>query len=94
MDRVHKLLESYWTAANERGPHLEEFVRQAATEGIDGEPASPEEIEQFLRIVQERIIDNIETKAQAGGPWAMMKEQVIVDTEAEIEDLIARYGRR
>lgn len=94
MDRVQQLVQSYWAAANERGPHLEEFVQQAASEGVDGEPASPEEIEQFLRIVQERIIDNIETKAQTGGPWAMMKAQVIADTEAEIEDLIARYGPR
>ena len=87
MDRVNKLVQDYWTAANERGPHLEAFIQSVTSEDRGADAASPEEIEQFLRIVQERIIDNIETKAGAGGPWAMMKAQVIADTEAEIEGL-------
>lgn len=91
MDRVKELLQAYWEAANERGPHLEQFVRQAR-DGRLGDPPTPDQLRQFLDAVRDAIIDNIETKAAEGGPWAMMKDHVIADTHAEIDDLIARYA--
>lgn len=91
MQRVGRLLAAYWEAANQRGPHLEEFTRNVA-EGKWEEPVPPAEIRLFLETVRERIIDNIETKAQEGGPWAMMKDQAIADTDEEIDGLISRYA--
>lgn len=90
-NRIRQLLKDYWEAANERGPHLEEFVRSAAA-GERGAPVSPEDLRGFLEAVREILIDNIETKARAGGPWALMKDDVIAETHAEIDDLIQRYG--
>jgi len=93
VDRVTSLLQAYWEAANEKGPHLEQFVRQVR-DGRLGDPPSAEELRRFLEAVRDAIIDNIETRAGEGGPWAMMKDQVVADTHAEIDDLIARYAPR
>jgi len=91
VDRVKSLLQAYWEAAKERGPHLEQFVRRAR-DGELGDPPTPAELRRFLEAVRDAIIENIETKAAAGGPWAMMKDQVVADTHAEIDELIARYA--
>lgn len=93
MDRVKSLLQAYWEAANEKGPHLDQFVRRVQ-DGQLGDPPTAAELREFLEAVRDTIVDNIETKAAEGGPWAMMKDQVIADTHAEIDDLIARYAPR
>lgn len=90
MDNVKRWLTIYWEQANEKGPHLEDFVRSLVA-GEHG-PCPPEALRAFLEAVEANLVENIENKAQAGGPWAMMKDQVIAETHEEIADLMARYA--
>lgn len=90
MNELKRWLNIYWEQAQAKGPHLEEFVRSLVA-GEHG-PCTPEALRAFLEAVEANLVENIETKAQAGGPWAMMKDEVIAQTREEIADLIARYA--
>lgn len=87
---VEELLERYWEISMETGPDLEGFVRRAA--GGEFGPVTPRDIAAFLRRVESITIENIETKAAEGGPFARMRDQVIEETRAEVARLVQLYG--
>lgn len=87
---VQNLMEKYWEVSMGGTPDLEGFVRRAA-QGEFGD-VSPADITAFLREVEAVTIANIETKAMEGGPFAMMRDQVIEETRQQVAALIAQYG--
>ena len=90
---VQQLLEKYWEVSMGEGPNLQRFVeRLAAGEFSELGDASKADITAFLREVEAITIANIETKAEEGGPFAQMKEQVIDETRAQVASLIDAYG--
>lgn len=87
---VQELMEKYWEVSMGGIPDLEGFVRRVAA-GEFGE-VSKADITAFLREVEAITIANIETKAEEGGPFAQMKDEVIEETRAQVAALIAAYG--
>lgn len=87
---VQQLLEKYWEVSMSGVPDLEGFVRRVA-DGEFGDVAKAD-ITAFLREVEAITIANIETKAEEGGPFAQMRDQVIEETRSQVAALIATYG--
>lgn len=87
---VQQLLEKYWEVSMSGVPDLEGFVQRVAA-GEFGD-VSKADITAFLREVEAITIANIETKAEEGGPFLQMRDQVIEETRAQVAALIATYG--
>lgn len=87
---VEQLLEKYWEVSMGGAPDLEAFVKRVA-DGEFGDVAKAD-ITAFLQEVEAITIANIETKAAEGGPFEQMKDDVIEETRAQVEALIAAYG--
>lgn len=71
-------------------PDLDRFTRKLAA-GDYGD-VTPERIAAFLREVEMITVNNIETKAAQGGPFAAMREQVIDETRTQVARLLKEYG--
>lgn len=87
---LEKLLEKYWDESMGGNPDLERFTQKLA-EGELGE-VSAADITEFLQQVETITIANIETKADEGGPFAAMRDEIIEETRAQIAALIAKHG--
>lgn len=87
---IDKLLEKYWEQSMHGQPDLERFVRKLAA-GDHG-PVEPGDITAFLREVEAMTVANIELKAEEGGPFAAMRDEVIDETRAQVAALIKSYG--
>lgn len=87
---VQQLLQKYWEVSMGGAPDLEGFVKRAA-HGDFGD-ITKSDITAFLREVEAITIANIEAKADEGGPFAQMREQVIEETRGQVAALIEAYG--
>lgn len=87
---VENLLEKYWDESMGGQPDLDRFTRKLAA-GDYGD-VTPEHIAAFLQEVEMITINNIETKAAHGGPFAAMREQVIEETRSQVARLLKDYG--
>lgn len=87
---VNTLLEKYWDESMGGHPDLERFVRKLAA-GDFGD-VEPQDIAAFLQEVETITIANIEAKAEEGGPFAAMRDQVIDETRSQVAQLMKEYG--
>lgn len=87
---IEKLLEKYWELSMHGQPDLERFVHKLAAG--DYGAVTPADITAFLQEVEAMTVANIETKAEEGGPFAAMRDQIIEETRSQVSALIKSYG--
>jgi hypothetical protein len=86
---VDRLIDLYWELqASEEGIGLEEFVARAAA-GEYGK-ATGEDLREFLRAVEERLVRRLE-RERADAHATATTEELVDETRAWIEDLISRF---
>lgn len=89
MAETNRLAEIYWELqADETPVGLEEFLGRAVA-GEHG-PVTREELREFLRAVEERLVSRIE-RGEESPHDATAHEDLVEETRAWIDDLITKF---